>query len=519
MKPEASLGTRLFHNTFFNLLGRFWIIGVNLLLTPLILSYLGQDRFAIWALFWAITQYFALLDLGMGPSLLKHFAQFHAKRDMASINQTLATVCYCYVLAGVLLLLLWPAAGWLASSLSLPAGLALEAETAFHTGLIILVLMYLLSPFDALLKGLQRMDMTNLTMMAMAAVNWLGTYVVLKQGGGLSELMAMTAGIYLVQGTVLVVLAKRALPGLSAAPSYFCFPMVRRMLGFGSQLQVSRLAEMVSYQADKILLGFLAPIRYVTFYDLGAKLATAVHDLPLVLLGAVLPAASQLAEQRDDRRLWLLYERGTKYLMLVSLPILAGIWLTTDLVLTIWLGHVSSDVRQAVLVLATGYCISINTGMVTTVGIGLGWLTPIMRAGLLQCGLNLALSFALILWLGYPGALIGTLTALIASNTYLLLRFYRDFDRPLRHYLSVLWKVLQLNAAPALLAFLCLRWLSERAIVAGRMGAFLSLLVCVAVYVTAYVVAIRWSDVLDRQDWEFVGGCLPGMRWLALRGQ
>jgi len=32
-------------NTAFNAVGRVWLIGVNLPLTPLILSYLGQDRF------------------------------------------------------------------------------------------------------------------------------------------------------------------------------------------------------------------------------------------------------------------------------------------------------------------------------------------------------------------------------------------------------------------------------------------------------------------------------------------
>lgn len=518
MKVEPSIGRRLLHNTLFNFLGRLWITGANLLLTPMLLSYLGQDRFAIWAIFWALTQYFALLDLGLGPSLIKHFAQFQAKGDIRSINQAVTTVFYSYLAAGgVLVVLLWPGATWLATGLSLPEGLRPEAQVTFHAGLVILVLMYLLSPFDALLKGLQRMDLTNLTMMVLAIVNVAGTYLVLSHGWGLPGLMAMTAGIYFLQGVIFIFLCKKIVPALSVGPSWFFFEIFQRMLGYGSRLQVSRIAEMISYQADKVLLGFLTPIRYVTFYDLGAKVATTVHDLPVVLLTAVLPAVSQLAEQKDDRRLWLLYERGTKYLLLLSVPILAGIWLTAHLVLKAWLGHASDEVYQAVLFLVTGYCISINTGMITTVGIGIGWLTPIVRAGLLQCALNLVLSIILILSLGYLGALIATLAALALSNLYLLIRFYRDFHRSLQGYFASVAQVFLLNVAPVLLSVCYLTWVSQWTTRGGRGTAFMALLGCMGLYIAVYLASIRWYGVFDSQDRDLLSDHLPMMRWLTVR--
>ncbi|MGH2361724.1 MAG: lipopolysaccharide biosynthesis protein, partial [bacterium] len=59
-------------NTAYNAVGRLWLIGTNLLLAPLLLSYLGQDRFGVWVLYWSLLQYCLLLDMGLGSSLVKY---------------------------------------------------------------------------------------------------------------------------------------------------------------------------------------------------------------------------------------------------------------------------------------------------------------------------------------------------------------------------------------------------------------------------------------------------------------
>ena len=101
-------------NTAFNAMGRLWLVSTNLLLTPLILSYLGQDRFAVWALFWSFTQYFLLLDLGVGSSVVKYFSEYESKGDLVSINRVLASALFFYLALGsIAVMLLWPVVGWI----------------------------------------------------------------------------------------------------------------------------------------------------------------------------------------------------------------------------------------------------------------------------------------------------------------------------------------------------------------------------------------------------------------------
>lgn len=510
-----SIVKRLFRNTFSNVAGRIWLIASNLILTPLILSFLGQDRFAVWVLFGALTQYLLLLDWGLGTSLVKYVAQFQAKGDAQSINQAVTTILGLYLVGGGLLLAgLWPVIGWLTTYLALPASVVPEAVHTFRLGLVVIVVVSLVTLFDALLKGLQRMDLTNMIVVVMSVPNFLTTYVVLRLGGGLPALVVVNGLIYLLQLMLLVFFSARVFVPLRVGPSLFEFDMVKLLSGYGARYQVSRIAEAVSYHADKILLGLLLPIRYVAFYDLGAKVALILHDLPVSLFGAVFPAASELAEQKDRERLWLLCERGTKYLFIFSVPTLLGVWLNAHLILQVWLGYVETEVRQAVIVLATGYWVSISMGIVTTIGIGMGWMSPLMRAGILQCGLNLLLSLILILWLGYVGALIGTMLALMLSNGYVLVRFCRDFHRPLLRYVTMLWQIALLNMPAALLAWLYLLWADHWAANGGRGLALLAFLGCVILYVGVYLASIRWSGALDDRDWDLLGGQFPCLRYL-----
>ena len=511
---DDPISMRIMRNTAFNAVGRLWLIATNLLLTPLILSYLGQDRFAVWALFWSLTHCFLLLDMGLGSSLVKYFSEYQSKGDAMSINRVLTSALFFYLaLAAVVVILLWPMAGWFASLFSIPEGLRSEAVRTFQAGLIVLFLMNLVSLFDGLLKGLQRMDMVNLTLIAVSIPNLLGSYLVLRLGWGLMGLVMVVGIVYLLQFIFLAVQAQKAFPPLALRSQDFQLATIKVLFGYGVRFQISIVSNLISYQADKVLLGLFVPLRYVTYYDLGAKVSYLL-DLPHIMLGAVFPAASELAGKGDHSRLWVMFERGTKYLLLFTAPTLVGIWLTAHLILQVWLGYVLSDVHLAIVLLSTGYWTVVSMGMVTTIGAGIGWVGPLMRTSLIQGGLNLLLSVALIFPFGYVGVLIGTTVALILSNGYLLVLFCREFKRSLNDQLRQAGGIFLLNVPPAIVSLLFLGWATGWVGEGERGPALLALVSCIILYVTSYLITIRLSGVLDHRDWELLGDYLPMVRVL-----
>lgn len=510
---------QILRNTLFNAIGRFWLIGTNLILTPLILSYLGQDRFAVWALVLTLVHYCLLLDLGLGTALVKHFAECRGRGDGAAFNRYFNSALFFYVvLGGVEVLTLWPLVDRLTLSAGLPPEAAAEAARTFQFGVLGLVFLNLVVLFDAMLKGLQKLEFTNLTAMAVSIPNVTGSYWVLRRGWGLEGLALVAAGVFCLQAIMLAVLSTRSCPELRLSWQDVQGAVIRRLFVFGTSLQVPRIAELVRFHADKVLLAVFVPIRFVTFYDLGSKVGSVIQDLPYILFNALFPAVSHLAGQEDHRRLWLLYERGTKYLLMVSLPLLVGLWLTAHLVLQAWLGYVSASVHTAVLFLSTAYWATIAVGMVMTVGAGIGWVKPIMRVGLAQVMLNLALSAGLILAMGYQGALIGTTVTTLATNVYLLAWFCRDHHLSLAQHARLFLRVAVVNVFPAVVVLSGILSARHWELGGNRASAFAVLIGCIGVYAVAYAASIRWSGTLDREDWELLGGSLPFMRSLVRMG-
>ena len=165
----------------------------------------------------------------------------------------------------------------------------------------------------------------------------------LRLGWGLLGLVMVVVIVYVLQLFLFVLQARSVCPGLTCNRRDVRFETLRLLFGYGARLQVAKLANLASYQTDKILLGVFAPLRYVTFYDLGSKVSYVLQELPHVMFGALFPAASELSGKADHTRLWTMYERGTKYLFLFSIPALVGIWLTAHLVLQAWLGPTQGD--------------------------------------------------------------------------------------------------------------------------------------------------------------------------------
>src|SRR4030042_1346744 len=77
---------KLVKNSLFITLSRIIFIVCNLVLTPLIIRYIGLEKFGIWTLFSAMTSYFLLMDMGIGSSFVKYLAEYYAKKDIDKLN-------------------------------------------------------------------------------------------------------------------------------------------------------------------------------------------------------------------------------------------------------------------------------------------------------------------------------------------------------------------------------------------------------------------------------------------------
>src|SRR6266487_2940379 len=128
--PFPSRGSLVARNTLLNLLGQLLPLAVGVATIPVIVPALGEERFGLLGLMWAVLGYFSVLDFGLGRATTKFVAQYAAQGDERALHRvaTLAVASQTGigVLAGIALAALTPLV--VATVLHVPAALHAEAR-------------------------------------------------------------------------------------------------------------------------------------------------------------------------------------------------------------------------------------------------------------------------------------------------------------------------------------------------------------------------------------------------------
>jgi O-antigen/teichoic acid export membrane protein len=111
-------------------------------------------------------------------------------------------------------------------------------------------------------------------------------------------------------------------------------------------------------------------------------------------------------------------------MFLLAAPLTAFLVAMGPVIMQLWLGSQSHPYAVLALqMLSIGYCFNITAGAAHSVGRGIGVLKYELQATMMIAVMNIILSIALIVRIGFFGALIGTSVAMIVGNGIYFIRF------------------------------------------------------------------------------------------------
>jgi O-antigen/teichoic acid export membrane protein len=513
-KPEEPItflgdfSRRLIANTFFNFLGRFWSFAATILLTPLILRYLNDSEFGVWVVLSVLLNATGLLDLGLGSSFVKFISAYYTFEDYEKINRVLFSGMIFYAVQGVLLVAIGLAVQPLLFAvlqLSAVAG----ASNAYLFTLIACAIGNFGMMFASVFRGVQRMDKANAIDMAISILNIAGTVVVLGAGFGLQGLALNAIANALLFVAISSYSIRRAIPAISLRCGLDS-TLLREMFTYGTQILVSRVGGLACFQFDKLIVAGFLGLASLKFYEVSARMATMMRVFPLLMMSAVIPAASELGVRKDKSKILRTYVMTSKYVALITIGLVGFVVLEADSILRLWLGG-RFDERSVMLlqVLAIGYGANVLGGAASQIGAGVGRPEFDMKSTILLTILSPLLGIVLVRQFGAPGAAAGTALALILSAAYLLVMFHRQYvETPVEgmfrdiHVRPVISGILAVSAAtgmhhlfPAVDSLRHVRYL-----IPGRIA--LDFIVFAPVYLLLLMV-LKQITAMDRQN--FVG--------------
>ncbi len=503
---ESKISDKIIKNTTYNIIGRFWVILIAVFLTPYIITRIGIERYGIWAITGAITGYVGLFELGIGKSFAKYVSEFFAKHEYENINKIINTGLLLYIIFALFSVAIsLSVAGFLPIILKIPSYLHTEAVFVFALGIITFGISNLLSPFGEIQSGLQRMDIRMRVNMFISVPNVLGTVFFLETGHGLPGLMINNAIIILLAGAINIVIDFKLLPQLRINPFSLNTSSFKRLFLYSYKLQISRLAQLICFQFDKILIAYFLKIDFVAFYELGSKIAGMVREALLLIVSALIPASSEIETLQKKDTLDKLYIKSSKYLLLAGMPLLFFTISNAPLIIASWVGTGCEKAVPVIQILLIGYFANLTTGGASAIAAGIGKTEFEMKYGIFMAALNIVLSIALITLIGFIGCAIGTSIAMTLASLFFLKLFHNYLRKPLKEFFSLFYKPLIASAialAASHLFDIVIKLIINLPI---NRVAFLSLLTSNAIFFCIlYILIILRIDYLDANGKKLV---------------
>jgi O-antigen/teichoic acid export membrane protein len=397
---------------------------ITFLLLPFLIHSLGTEVYGLWAVIGSIIGYIGLLDFGVGSGFVKFLAEYVERDEKAWARQVMTFGVLFYFGLGLSLL---PIAYLLA-----PHVLAiLKLAPRYHViamNLFLLIYGYFfimtsVSVIAAMVIALQRMDLASAIGMAAKAIYAVSVMVLIDYGYGVYSIpYAMFIG--LGAGTIMQLVIVYRLFGSPWSNILSWNPFVlRQLFAFGGWMQITAISQLINLETDRIILGAFVGVSSVTWYEVGSRLALLTR-LPIVLLGALLPAASAFDARSDSDSLNTMYIHGSRYLALLSVAICGLVVGAGARLEQVWMGQSYPYVTLIAVVLAVSYTVVNLTGVGTTIIRATGQPRYETYYAVLSSVLNVAITLALTPRFGMLGVIVGTAVGCIGGSLYFLCTFH-----------------------------------------------------------------------------------------------
>jgi len=424
MRTER-LPQKIAKNTIFSFIGTFWMMGISVLLTPYIIYKIGLEKFGVWAISSSIVGFLGLFNLGTSNTYTKYIAEHCATPDVIKINQTVNTGLVINILLGLCMSLVLFFVTPIINFFKFNPAYFNEVYFVVFVSIVIFIVVFISGVFNSIIEGMQRIDITNKINIFISVLNAVGVIIVLQYGWGLKGLV-VNSGIIIVIAIIIRIICSRYLfPSLKLSIGFVKLDSFKKIISYGSKIQVSRIANFVNGQVDKIFLGHFLSVLVVGYYDIGAKLTRLARQILLAMYPAIMPAASELNNTKDQKRLHLLYMRGSKYLSIITIPLLLFVFTTAPIIISSWMGKGYNASVTVIRFLIVGFCVNALTGIGTSIARGIGKPEIETRYTTLVAFSNITLSLILIIKIGLIGALIGTSVSLVIFSVYFMLIFHK----------------------------------------------------------------------------------------------
>jgi O-antigen/teichoic acid export membrane protein len=394
---------------------------IGFLMMPFLVHRLGDTQYGVWVLIMNFTGYLGLFDLGVSGSVVKYVAEFKAKRDQQSLNQVCSAAYYIYLAAGLLAfcvsLIL---AFYFVHLFKIPTETLSDARVVTIIVGLQIGLTLPFSFFTGFMRGMQRYDLVALVSVVILLVRSISIVFFVLYGYGLITLALIHLASTILGGCIRVFYVYKSNPDLKLAVSFVNRKKLRLVSGYSILIFLYYVASRMIFATHSFVIAYFLAASVVTLYAIPQRL---VEDMRVVIMatGVLQPTVSHLDAEGKNHAVQRLLISGTKYTLMIVLPIAVSYIVVGYEFVSLWMGNYYASASYVTLVILTIAMVAhISQFTATQILQGIAKHKSVTYIAIGEGIVNFGLSLLLVKEHGMVGVALGTMIPMLVTNLLII---------------------------------------------------------------------------------------------------
>lgn len=436
---------------------------VGLFYSPFMLRMIGDSQYGVYSLSSSLISFIALLDLGLGQTLVRYISKARALDDPeqeAQLNgffmKLYSLIAAAAAVIGAVIAFAYP----LVCKKTMTAEEIQLFRTVFAILLVNAVFSFPMCVFSSTINAYERFFFLKLVNLISVVLKY-GFMVLLLKLGYKTVAITIVAAL----GSILMQCAY-ALYCKQKIRISFSFKgmdsgFAKEIFWFSFYIFLNLIIDFLYNNTDKLILGAVAGTTAVTVYSFGIYFQTYFQELSLAMSGVFLPSIVGIYEKEHDmKKISDIFLRVGRLQMAILMLALSGFAVVGKDFINLWIGRSYSDAYYIGLLIMLPAIIPLtqNIGISVLRAMNLHKYRSYMYLAI--AAVNVAISIPLAKAYGGIGAALGTALATVAGQILFMNFFYaRRVHIDIKQYWKNLLKMLIAVLPLALAALLIKRFL------------------------------------------------------------
>jgi O-antigen/teichoic acid export membrane protein len=309
-----------------------------LLLTPFFLTELGAQQFGIWVLINTTLQLISAFNFGLGDAIINFVSKDSIKANHKELNKTISTSLFLTSIISVVVVVLGIALIYIGSRynwFSISSGDNNLAPNCLRLALFIFVIKFFDLIVLSIFQGFSRYELSSKFSLLSRVLSLGANFVCLLIGLDLLSIFISSGIVQLGCLLAEIIVVKKLYPFLTLRFSIDVIGL-KKILNFGVWTWLQSVLVVFTVQIDKFIVAAYSGVEVLSYYSLGAMLASQIHSIFVSVSSWVFPAVVKKSEANEP--LEPFFKNANTLLLILGFGSIVSILFLEKPIFTLWLG-------------------------------------------------------------------------------------------------------------------------------------------------------------------------------------